>query len=108
MIKVDLWQLVGDWTEEHYKHIKVTKFKNDSMTNMYPTDHLGRIIFHQPNKTIVEIGFVAPKGVLVWPPYDEKDREIRQFEYEMYYAVDPKMFEKLDKMLRKYEPKRSK
>lgn len=103
MIEVDLWELVRDWIHARYKHIKVRKFTK--MTNYYPTTHLGRITVKLPKQELEEIGFVAPKGVIIWPP---GDHEKRKFKYEIFKATDPKMFEKVDEMLRKYEPKRSK
>jgi hypothetical protein len=104
MIKVDLWMLVRDWIEARYYHIRVTKFNNDTPA-AYPTDHLAKITFEKAGEEIDEIGFAAPKGVLVWRKGESTDTK---FGYEMFYATDPKMFEKLESVLETYETKRSK
>lgn len=106
MIKVDMWELVRDWVSERYDYVKVSKFRAESIGN-HPVDHLGHITVERPGEDLIEIGFVAPKGVLVWKPYDVNDK-VRKFDYSMFLSTDPQMFEKLEKMLNVYEPKRSK
>lgn len=106
MIKVDMWELVRDWVAERYLYVKVSKFKPDYAAS--PVNHLGHITSQRPGEQLVEIGFIAPKGVLVWRPHDPNSKETRKFEYKMFLSTDPEMFEKLDEMLRLYEPKRTK
>jgi hypothetical protein len=109
MIKVDMWMLVRDWIEARYDHIKVTSFNSD-LPAAYPTGHLAKITFEKAGEEIDDIGFAAPKGVLVWrrgTGLNETDEEGNPA-YVMFYSTDPEMFNKLDKVLGTYEPKRSK
>lgn len=105
MIKVDLWELVRDWVHARYKYVKIIKFER---TTSDATHHLGRITVKLPKKPREEIGFAAPKGVIVWPPEDPKEPQKRATSYVIFKVTDPKMFEKMDEILRMYEPKRSK
>lgn len=105
MIKVDMWQLVRDWIHARYKHIKVIEFER---TASGATHHLGRIIVKLPRKPKEEIGFAAPKGIIVWPPVNPKSPHTHTTSYMIFKATDPRMFEKMDEILRMYEPKRSK
>jgi hypothetical protein len=105
VIKVNLWELVRDWIHARYKHVKVIEFEHNSSG---ATHHLGRIIVKLPKKAKEEIGFAAPKGVIVWPPVDPKNPLAHTTSYSIFKATDPEMFEKMDKILRMYEPKRSK
>jgi hypothetical protein len=101
--EVDMWMLVRDWVHARYDHIKVRKFNNDSPT--YPSNHLGKIALEKDEEVVQDIGFAAPKGVLVWLPQNFDYPNINPFEHRMFYATDPQMFEKLDEILRLYEPK---
>ena len=105
MKPVDMWELVRDWAHEHYEHVRVTKFESTSTT--FPTTHLGQITLVVPGEEVVEIGFVAPKGVLLWNPLDLKNVR-RKFDYIMYPSGDPQLFEKIEETLKLYELKRSK
>lgn len=103
-IKVALWMIVRDWVEARFDHIRVSKFRDD-LPAAYPTDHLAKITYDKAGEEIEEIGFVAPKGVLVWRRNEELDKN---FDYEMFYATDPEMFNQLESVLVTYEAKRSK
>lgn len=100
MIKVQMWELVRDWVEEHYKNVAVTLFRPDD-TN---SKGIGRITLTK-KKEELEIGFVASKGILVWKPIALRGKK---FDYELFLAKDPQMFEKLAKMLKLYAAKRLK
>lgn len=114
MIEVWLWELVRDWVHKRFKHIKITKFQDtksgDPLTVVGPINHIGRITVKFPKREAEEIGFVATKGVIIWPPEDPTNsgHNYRSMNYIILKATDPKMFEKIEKILRKYEPKRSK
>ena len=101
-IKVDLWEIVRDWVKEHYHCIDVSRFPTESsLPQAYDIQHLGRITFGRPLQEIEEIGFVSPKGVMIW----QRDG---QLDYTLLVPTDPHMFEKLDVILETYESKRPK
>lgn len=104
MINVELWELVRDWIHARYKRIKVEKFDRATDSKHY----LGRI-FVKGKKDVDDIGFAAAKGIVIWPPPGKTEGSAGHYmKYVIIKATDPEMFEKLDKILRMYEPKRSK
>lgn len=106
MSDVKLWELVRDWVNARYKHVKVVRFSDgEQNANGYPTGaamaHLGRITVSM-SRFSDEIGFIGPKGVLVWPPGELGVKR----DYVIFNPTDPQMFEKLDAILVLYESQR--
>lgn len=100
MIKVQMWELVRDWVKPRYANVSVTSFRSENEK----AANLGRIVLTVDSEE-VEIGFIASKGILIWKPIALRGKK---FDYDMFLAKDPQMFEKLEEMLKLYEAKRLK
>lgn len=100
---VDLWNIVQMWIHEHYKTITVKAFGRALMGDGEFVKHIGRIAYRRSSRLTEDIGFIGPRGILIWlPSFDKKKK------YVKISATDPSIFKKINKVLRLYESKSGK